>query len=174
MPTASLLDAGLPGLLPLLPLTRDGKSREAVEAMISSLYPLEDASRRGLLSLGYALAALVFQEREEHDWLKRRFLMIEDILAESWAFQELQEKALIKGREEGMQQGLEQGMQQGMQQVLLAFVQARYPALIGLAEERCKTFDNPEQLQALIINVGLAQSEQEAKKLLSAPGELSS
>lgn len=131
--------------------------------------------------------------------------MIEDILAESWAFRELREKALGEGRAEGMQQGLKQGMQQGrkegrkegrkqglkqgmqqglkqgvqqgreeallrevqrQRQILLAFVRARFPSLEQVAEERCKALNNPEQLQALILNVGLAQGEQEVKKCL--------
>lgn len=135
--------------------------------------------------------------------------MIEDILAESWAFRELREKALGEGWAEGMQQGLKQGMQQGrkegrkegrkqglkqgmqqglkqgmqqgmqqgreeallrevqrQRQILLAFVRARFPSLEQVAEERCKALNNPEQLQALILNVGLAQGEQEVKKCL--------
>jgi len=169
VPTASLLEAGLPGLLPLLPLTREGKRRETIEAMISGLCPQGEAPNGALLSVAYGLASLVFEEREEHEWLRRRFLMMEELLAESWAFREWREKALVEGREEG----LKQGMQQGMQQVLLAFVEARYPTLMALAEERCKALNNPKQLQALIISVGLAQTEQEAKKLL-APDKPSS
>ena len=100
--------------------------------------------------------------------------MLEELLAESWVFREWREKALVEGREEGLKQGIQQGMQQGMQQVLLAFVQARYPTLMGLAEERCKALDNPEQIQALIISIGLAQSEQEVKKLLLTSSKPSS
>lgn len=104
--------------------------------------------------------------------------MIEDILEDSWAFQELREKALEQGIQQGLEQGRLQGMQQGIQeatkqeverlrQILLAFVQARFPALVPLAEQQGKSFNHPEQLQALILNVSVAQSELEAKELLS-------
>jgi len=169
VPTASLLETGLPGLLPLLPLTREGKRRETIEAMISGLCPQGKAPNGALLSVAYGLASLVFKEREEHEWLKRRFLMMEEILAESWAFREWREKALGEGREEGLKEGREEALLREIQrqrQILLAFVQARFPSLTQLTEERCKAFDNPEQLQTLILNVGLAQSEQEVIKCL--------
>ena len=51
--------------------------------------------------------------------------------------------------------------------VLLTFVRARFPALTPLAEQQGKALDHPEQLQAVILNVSLAQSEPEAKEQLS-------
>ncbi len=92
--------------------------------------------------------------------------MIEDILAESWAFQELQEKALIKGREEGMQEAMKQEAQRH-RRILLALIQARFPALAQLAEERGKAINDPEQFQSLLLNVSLASNEQEVKEHLS-------
>lgn len=181
VPSASLLDAGLPGLLPLLPLSREGKRRETIDAMIKGLCPPGEAPNGGLLSLAYGLASLVFEEREEHGWLQRRFLMMEELLAESWVFREWREKALEEGLKQGLQQGEEKGRKEGREegqeeallreiqrqrQILLAFVQARFPSLTQLAEERCKAFDNPEQLQTLILNVGLAQREQDVRKCL--------
>ncbi|HEU5227195.1 MAG TPA: hypothetical protein VFU49_05230 [Ktedonobacteraceae bacterium] len=190
LPTDALTRLALPGLLPLLPLTREGKRREVVEDVIRGLCPPGEQPQRELLSLAYGLAALAFEETDDRDWLRRRFRMIEDILEDSWAFQELREKALEQGLEQGIQQGLEQGRLQGMQQgmlqgmqqgiqeatkqeverlrqILLAFVQARFPALVPLAEQQGKSFNHPEQLQALILNVSVAQSELEAKELLS-------
>jgi predicted transposase YdaD len=181
VPSASLLEAGLPGLLPLLPLSREGKRRQTIDAMISGLCPPGEAPNGGLLSIAYGLASLVFEERDEHEWLKRRFFMLEELLAESWVFREWREKALEEGLKQGLQQGEEKGRKEGrkeereesllreiqrQRQILLAFVQARFPSLTQLTEERCKAFDNPEQLQTLILDVGLAQSEQEVRKCL--------
>lgn len=88
--------------------------------------------------------------------------MIEDLLGESWVFQEWRQQAL----EEGIQKERKEDVQRH-RKMLLAFVQARFPALEQLAEERGKALDDPEQLQALILSVGLAPSEQEAKLFLS-------
>src|SRR5579885_2097609 len=162
VPTATLQRTDLPGLLPLLPLTREGKQRETIEMMINGLCPAGEAPKRELLSIAYGLASLAFEEHEEREWLKRRFLMIEDLLGESWVFQEWRQQAL----EEGIQKERKEEVQRH-RKMLLAFVQARFPALEQLAEERGKALDDLEQLQALILNVGLAAGEQEAKKFLS-------
>jgi len=170
VPSASLLDAGLPGLLPLLPLTREGKRRETIDAMIKGLCPPGEAPNSGLLSVAYGLASLVFEERDEHEWLKRRFFMLEELLAESWVFREWREKALVEGREEGLKQGMQEAMEQEMQRhrwMLLSLIQARFPALAQLAEERGKILNDPEQFKSLLLNVSLAANEQEAKEHLS-------
>lgn len=84
--------------------------------------------------------------------------MIEDLLGESRVFQEWWQQA----QEEVILQEV-----QRYRKMLLAFVQARFPTLEQLAEERGNALDDLEQLQALILSVGLAASEQEAKKFLS-------
>ena len=162
VPTATLQRTDLPGLLPLLPLTREGKQRETIETMISGLCPAGEAPKRELLSIAYGLASLAFEGDKEREWLKRRFLMIDDLLNESWVFQEWRQQAL----EEGMQRERKEEIQR-QREMLLAFVQARFPALEQLAEERGNALNDLEQLQALILNVGLAPSEQEAKMFLS-------
>jgi len=159
VPSAMLQRADLPGLLPLLPLTREGRKRETIETMISGLCLAGEAPKRELLSIAYGLASSVFEEHEEeYEWLKRRFLMIEDLLGESRVFQEWWQQA----QEEVILQEV-----QRHREMLLAFVHARFPALEQLAEERGKALDDLEQLRALILNVGLAPSEQEAKMFLS-------
>ncbi len=170
VPSASLLETGLPGLLPLLPLSREGKRRETIDAMIKGLCPPGEAPNSGLLSVAYGLASLVFEERDEHEWLKRRFFMLEELLAESWVFREWREKALVEGREEGLKQGMQEAMEQEMQRhrwMLLSLIQARFPALAQLAEERGKILNDPEQFKSLLLNVSLAANEQEAKEHLS-------
>ncbi|HLG64738.1 MAG TPA: hypothetical protein VKY19_22550 [Ktedonosporobacter sp.] len=167
VPTATLQRTDLPGLLPLLPLTREGKQRETIEMMINGLCPAGEAPKRELLSIAYGLASLVLEEHEEeYEWLKRRFLMIEDLLGESRVFQEWRQQALEEGLQQGMQKERKEEVQRH-REMLLAFVHARFPALEQLAEERGKALDDPEHLQALILSVGLAAGEQEAKKFLS-------
>src|SRR5579859_4244898 len=57
-----LKQQNLPGLLPLLPLTKDGKSQAVVEEMIECL---QQAGREDLLPLGYAFSALFFKTKRE-------------------------------------------------------------------------------------------------------------
>ena len=60
---------GLEGLLPLLPLTKDGMRREVVDEVIEGLIR---SNKTELLSLSYLLASLVFEKPGEREWLDRR------------------------------------------------------------------------------------------------------
>lgn len=86
--------------------------------------PAGEAPKRELLSIAYGLASLAFEGHEEREWLRRRFLTVEDLLGESWVFQEWRQQAL----EEGMQKERKEEVQRH-REMLLAFVHARFPAL---------------------------------------------
>jgi vacuolar-type H+-ATPase subunit H len=105
LPASAFKGPGREGLLPLLPLTKNGARREVIEEMIEEL---QAAHKQDLLALAYSFAALVLQKKEDRQWLKRRFEMLSDILEDSWAFQELKERAekraIEKAREEVRQE----------------------------------------------------------------------
>ncbi len=73
------------GLLPLVLLTRDGTEPDVVEDMIEKV---ADTGDKELLAAAYTLGGLVFKNQDEHNWFKRRFAVFQDILEESWTFQE--------------------------------------------------------------------------------------
>ncbi|HZO71634.1 MAG TPA: hypothetical protein VFB60_05485 [Ktedonobacteraceae bacterium] len=89
-----ILQTGLVGLLPLLPLTRDGGRHEVIEEMIEHIVA---AKQFHLLTWGEILAGLVFKEGHDQAWLKGRFAMHKDILEESWVYQEIIREGLEKG-----------------------------------------------------------------------------
>ena len=195
IPAEILLQTGLKGLLPLAPLGRDGERREVVEEAIKSLCPASTESEAELLALTYGFASLVFKQDEDQAWLRRRFGMLEDMLSESWAFQEIYqqsyEKALKQIRPrleqeitekvqrevaEKVQREVTEKVQREEQererQTLLSFVQARFPALLQLAREQGALVTATDRLQTLILNVGLARDEAEARHhLLAVTGD---
>lgn len=61
------MQPGLEGLLPLLPLTKDGVTHKTVEAMLEGL---KAAHKEDLYPLAYAFAALTFKEQVDKEWLK--------------------------------------------------------------------------------------------------------
>jgi hypothetical protein len=67
-----ILQANLTGLLPLLPLTKQGKERETVDMMIEAMIM---ARQFDLLPLGEMTARLVMGNASDRIWLKRRFAM---------------------------------------------------------------------------------------------------
>jgi predicted transposase YdaD len=167
--TKSLLQRGLKGLLPLVPLTENGQDRDAIEYVIKELRQPGVEKAGELLTLTYGLAALVFKKESEHDWLQRRFAMLEDVINESWAFQEIIQKGIAQGREQGIAQGIAQGREQGLQaqrQSLLLLVQKQYPALLQLTHNVCNTVQNIEKLQEIFEKVLNAKNEQEAQQTI--------
>ena len=90
-----ILDSHLPGLLPLLPLTKDGQSMDMVDTMIEQIGRTADPKES--FAFAYTIAGLIFKGEENQQALKRRFAMLDDILQDSWTYQEIQQKGLERG-----------------------------------------------------------------------------
>ncbi len=128
LPASAFKGPGREGLLPLLPLTKNGARREVIEEMIEEL---QAAHKQDLLALAYSFAALVLQKKEDCQWLKRRFEMLSDILEDSWAFQDLKERAEKRAREEARQQAkreVEQRVEQAKREAEQRVEQAKREA----------------------------------------------
>src|SRR6266568_5193519 len=111
--------------LPLVTLTEGGKRPEVLQGMIDRLASEQEFD---LLALAEVIGALVFKEGTEQEAFKRRLRMFQDILRESWVYQEIVEEGLEKGREEGRIQE--------QQEMLIRLVQLRFPELLGLARQQ--------------------------------------
>ena len=151
-----LLKIGHPGLLPLLPLTKGGASREVTQRMFTEI---EATNQAELLTIGSTLASLVFSKENPADleWLHRRLHEMNNILRESPFYQEI----LQEGREEGLQEGLE-----ALRQAFLKIVEARFPKLLRLAKGQAAITNDPEELENLIVKVSIAKDAKEAQSLL--------
>ncbi len=174
VPTHLLLNAGYKGLLPLIPLTREGTQHEAIEQAITLLTPPGEKPEVDLLASLYALGSLAYTKDVSKNWLQRRFSVM-DSLKDSWVYQEWKqegvEQGLQQGVEQGLQQGVEQGLQQGRRQDIMALVQKRFPALTMLAQERVTLLKTPELLQNLLLQIAVAQNEQDVRRYLLEAGE---
>ena len=168
-----LKQTGLVGIFPLMVLAQGGKRPEVVEEVITSLKSVGGEAGKELLSLTYILASLVFENEADCRWLKKRFKMLQDILRDTWAYQEIMQE----GREEGLQKGLEEGRQEGREeerqqrlkdqrQMLTSLVQVHFSNIAQLAQERADAIKDPEVLQSLILKMVAAQNEEEAKQIL--------
>jgi predicted transposase YdaD len=105
------------------------------------------------VSLTYIFASLAFEKEDERHWLKRRFEMLQDVLRDTWAYQEI----LQEGREEGLN---------SQRQMLVALVEAHFPNIVQLAQERAEAIKDPKGLQRLFLKLVAAQKEEEAIKVL--------
>ena len=175
VPPEVLLQAGLEGMLPLLPLTKGAAEArdEIVETMINRL---REAHKEDVLALGYAFAGLVYETETDQQWLKRRFQVFHDILEGSWSYREMVQKGIDtgleqgiikgieKGREQGMEQGIKQGMEQGIKQGMeqgikqgmeqgeLRALNALHPVLIHFIETRYPELTSLARQQTERIN----------------------
>ena len=155
VPAKMLQQKGLEGLLPLLPLTQGGKSREVVEETITQL---QATGHQDLLPLSYAFASLVFTKAADKLWLKERFDKMHDILEESWAYQEIFGKGLLQGEQ--------RGEQRGYQQAAIAVVMARFPDLEMLARTKITATDDLQRLQHLIIDLSISSTREQMERVL--------
>jgi predicted transposase YdaD len=171
---------GREGLLPLLPLTKNGGNREQVDEMFARL---RAADREDLYALAYTLAGLVFRKSEDKVWLRRRFEMLKDILETSWTYQEMVESAQQKGLQQGLENGLEKGLQQGwekgeasgieqgrvqtLRDVVVRNVEKRFPALTGAASRYVNSVNDGATLDALVNKLFEAQTSEEVAALFT-------
>jgi hypothetical protein len=126
---------------------------------------LEEAGEIELLALAYAFGGLVSGNEAYDAWFKRSFAMLEDILEESWTYQEMIKKGLEKGREEERQQRVQE-----QRETLLSFVQMRFPELVPEAEQQVSPINDPGALHDLIIKLFAVQTVEEARQALMEAG----
>ena len=96
--------------------------------------------------------------------------MFQDILQESWVYQEVGHKFFEQGVEEGLEQGLEKGLEQGtvkgQRQALMDFLQTRFPEVLALAAQQTSNINNPEDLRTVSTKLFAAQTVEEARQIL--------
>src|SRR5436305_1856184 len=187
LPVQDILESGLVGLYPLLPLAEGGKQYHVIDTMIEQIVA---AKQWHLLSFSHIIAGLVFTQEQDHEYLQRRFAVFEDILEESWVYQEIEKKGLEKGLkqglekgvkqglekvvkqglEKGVKQGLEKGVKQGLErglmsyrQTILRIVEARFLTLTDWVQQQLNAVTDLTMLQNMSVSVSLAQSSDEAR-----------
>ncbi|MBV9258610.1 MAG: hypothetical protein JO215_11375 [Ktedonobacteraceae bacterium] len=141
-----IMEMGLIGLLPLIPLTKNGKEYTTTEKMIEAIV----VEQPGLLEWAKIFAGLVFKDKADHEWLERKFAMYNDIISESWVIQE----AVQKGKLEGLRIGI------------LTFIQSNFPELVDLTKKQIDSVTDPALLEILLTQVNSAKSTQDILRAL--------
>jgi len=83
--TEELRHMGLTGLLPLLPLTKQGATQPVVEEVITGLSAAAkgEHSQAQLFPIAFTLSSLAFDRSADKEWLIRRYRMLEDMLQQT-------------------------------------------------------------------------------------------
>jgi predicted transposase/invertase (TIGR01784 family) len=174
VPSQELRDMGLLGLLPLLPLTKEGATQQVVEEVITGLSAAKgEGSQPQLFPIAFTLSSLAFDRPEDKEWLIRRFRMLEDMLQETVIYQYILQQGVAKGEQQGLEQGLEKGLQQGLQQelqdlreLLLSSIRSKFPDLIPLVTKPISRVASAEVLMDLTLKVIASQTPEEFYKIL--------
>src|SRR5579884_1937334 len=101
--TAQLRAFGEIGLLPLVPLTKDGASRDKVDEMFTDL---QHADKLDLLHIGKMIASLAFGDKQpdNQDWVLRRYRQMYDRLQDTPVYKEMIRLATEKARAEALRE----------------------------------------------------------------------
>ncbi len=168
-----IMRMGQPGLLPLLPLTRGGASRDIVQRMFDEL---DSNKQEDLALIGFTFASMVFKREKslDQEWLIRSFKAMYDLIRDTPIYQEMTrmaheegfEKGHQKGIEEGIKEGIEQGEQKALRDTILDIIHERFPKLTDIAEQQIMQVNDQKLLRQLIIKISLIKGVKAAKQLL--------
>ena len=147
MTAESLIRTRFVGLFPLLPLTKDGKRRKVVDEMVTNIV---EAKQPALLRYAQMFSSLVFKDRDDKAWLERRFAAYNDILEESWVYQE----TILEGR------------LKALHEAILYIVQSRFPAMLSITKQQIGDIKDEKLLQSLLLKLDLSQNTDEALEAL--------
>jgi predicted transposase YdaD len=84
--------------------------------------------------------------------------MLDDILEESWTYQEMLRKGVEKGRQQERQRRIQE-----QRETVVNLVQMRFPELVPLAEQHLHVIHNTEELHNLIQKLFAVQTADEAR-----------
>jgi predicted transposase YdaD len=156
-------------LLPLLPLTRGGASRNVVRMMVNKLEP-DNVSQEELAVIGFTFASMVFQREHnsvDQEWLIRSFKEMYDLIRDTPIYHEMtrmaREEGLKEGLEEGLKEGLKEGEQKALRGAILDIVQERFPKLVELASSQVKLVNDTIVLRRLVVKPSLTRSMKEVR-----------
>ena len=208
MTAEELRQTGLPGILPLMILTRDGATREVADEIMSELEPLGNEE---VSIVAYTLIALTLKHKGDHEWLRKRWKSVSEKLKDNWFIQEItydavqeaekrvreeerikleeelrkrEEEERIRLEEEQRKREEEQRKREEEQrkreeeqrrqeierwrQTVVGLVEARFNNMrvSRIAKGQASLISDPQQLQSLLLKVGLASTAEEAEDYL--------
>ncbi len=80
--------------------------------------------------------------------------MYQDILQQSWVYQEI----------------LQEGREEALRETLINCMETRFPMLVDLTKQRTDDIKNPDELQKIIVKMFTFQTPQEAEQYLLTLG----
>jgi predicted transposase YdaD len=161
LPPKRLLDAGLAGVLPLVPLTHNASLEDAEEAMrrLTQEQPVEEAQ-----SLGALLAIFLAHARSDKPLaldLYRRFFManLDNFVRDNPVLHDVWVEVAEKGKAEGKAEGKVEGRAEGMRETIRRVLETRFGPLSEEILTALQSADLP-RLEHIADNAAIDTLEQ--------------
>jgi predicted transposase YdaD len=159
-----LFSLGLPGLWPLVALTRDGATEQAVRKARDMIEARPGLGTRGLAD---RLAVLFFVAEAEGVPVQalRNYIPKEKLMT-STLYQEILAEGVEQGVEQGVKQGVEQGATQAKKETLLQVLTYRLGEVEPTIRERIQALGSAETLTSWHQEALQAVNAKAARKLV--------
>ena len=92
-------------------------------------------------------------------------MLSDDILEDSWAYQEMLAKGMEKGMEEGMEKRLQEG-REALRKTIMDGVQIRFPGIADRVRQHVYSIEDLDSLRRLNVRLSVAKDAQEAEQAL--------
>ncbi len=170
-------------LLPLLPFTKGGRSREEIIRMfrlIEQDTTVSEETKQALASIGFTFASLIFERKHSSElaWLIERFHRMYETI-DTPIFREIRRMAHEEGIEEGIGKGIGLGIEKGIglgvekgrletaRSWLVHLVEVRFKQITPVVQQRVERVTDPEVLEDLMVRISAAQNIEEAEQAIS-------
>lgn len=95
--------------------------------------------------------------------------MFQDIMKDSWVYQEIVQESEERGEERGMKKGLEKALQD-QRQMIVETIQERFPVLEAMARQKVASIADMHALNLLLVNIASTRDVEVVRTLLTEPG----
>lgn len=166
------LDKGAVSIYALLPTMQDATYYVLRQALDEMKQWHGDNSRRlaeQILWFGTFLQRSDMVSPEDKEKVEEHLSMFDSLLEENRFVRKKAAEAEARGRAEGRAEGKVEGKAEALRQVIIKAVDARFPSLTILAQQKVETISELGTLQNLIVQVMMAPDENTIRWLLTIP-----
>ena len=156
VPMSELRELKLDGLLPLIPLSKDGENLDVIEEMAEEL---KGKQKYNLLTIAKSFTEFRLGDKIDQAWIERVFYMSRDILDNTPTIRRAKQEVLEEERLRNLQE---------QRQLFHGIVQGRFPELVELAKRLTEGITDPAVFQTLTLQVGIAPNSQVAEQAITA------
>lgn len=162
VPVSELRALKLDGLLPLIPLSKDGENLKVIEDMAEELRSKEQYN---LLTIAKAFTEFRIGNKVDQAWIERVFYMSRDILENTPTIRRAKQEEAEKQKK--VQEEQRAHTLKVNSDALQALIQLHFPDLVALASKMVRDVKDPNVIPVIMVKISMAKDEQSAIRALN-------